>query len=78
MTLWTVASQAPLSIGFPGQEYWSGLPFFSPGNLPSPENEPMSPVSLALWQILYSPSHCEANHKNNSILFRSYDRLIQG
>ena len=35
-TLWTGALQAPLSIGFPGQEYWSGLPFPPPGDLPDP------------------------------------------
>ena len=33
---WTLAHQAPLFIGFPWQEYWSGLPFPSPGNLPNP------------------------------------------
>ena len=38
-TPWTVAHQAPLSIGFPRQEYWSGLPFPPPGDLPHPENE---------------------------------------
>ena len=35
-TLWTVARQAPLSVGFSRQEYWSGLPFPSPGDLPNP------------------------------------------
>ena len=35
-TPWTVARQAPLSMGFPSQEYWSGLPFPSPGDLPDP------------------------------------------
>ena len=35
-TPWTVALQAPLSVGFPRQEYWSGLPFPSPGDLPEP------------------------------------------
>ena len=35
-TLWTVACQAPLSMGFPRQEYWSGLPFPSVGDLPDP------------------------------------------
>ena len=34
-TPWTVTHQAPLSMGFPRQEYWSGLPFPSPGNLPA-------------------------------------------
>ena len=37
--LWTVAHQAPLFIGFPRQEYWSVLPFPSPGDLPNPETE---------------------------------------
>ena len=40
----TVAHQAPLSMGFPRQEYWSGLPFPSPGDLPYPEIEPGSPT----------------------------------
>ena len=35
MTQWTVAHQAPLSMGFPRQEYWTGLPFPSPGDLPN-------------------------------------------
>ena len=41
----TVARQAPLSVGFSGQEYWSGLPFPLPGDLPNPG---IAPVSLAL------------------------------
>ena len=43
-TLWTVAYQAPPSMGFSRQEYWSGLPFPSPGNLPNPGIEPRSPA----------------------------------
>ena len=39
-TPWTVARQVPLSIGFPRQEYWSGLPFPSPGDFPNPGLEP--------------------------------------
>ena len=39
---WTVACQAPLSIGFSRQEYWSGLPFPSPGDLSDPGIEPWS------------------------------------
>ena len=46
--LWTVAHQAPLSRGFSRQEYWSGLPCPSPGNLPNPGNKPVSPVYPAL------------------------------
>ena len=44
---WTVACQAPLSMGFSRQEYWSGLPFPSSGNLPDPGIEPMSPALQA-------------------------------
>ena len=47
-TSWTVACQAPLSMGFSRQEYWSGLPFPSPGNLPDPGIEPKSLASPAL------------------------------
>ena len=43
-TSWTVARQAPLSMGFPRQEYWSELPFPSSGNFADPEIEPMSPA----------------------------------
>jgi len=44
---WTVAHQAPLSMGFSRQEYWSGLPFLSLGDLPNPGIEP---GSLALQE----------------------------
>ena len=44
MIPWTVAHKAPLSMGFPRQEYWSGLPFFFPGHLPDPGIEPTSPA----------------------------------
>ena len=44
VTSWTVACQAPLSMGFPRQEYWSGLPFSSTGDLPDPGIEAMSPA----------------------------------
>ena len=45
-TPWAVAHQVTLSMGFPTQEYWGGLPFPSPGDLPDPGIEPSSPVSL--------------------------------
>ena len=47
-TLWTVAHQAPLSVGFSRQEYWSGLLCPPPDDLPNPGIEPESPVSPAL------------------------------
>ena len=43
-TPWTVAHYAPLPMGFPRQEYWSGLPFPFPGDLPNPGIEPRSPA----------------------------------
>jgi len=46
-TPWTLAQQAPLSIRFSRQEYWSGLPIQSPGDLPHPENKAAFPVSPA-------------------------------
>ena len=48
-TPWTVAHQAPQSIGFPRQEYWNGLPWPPPGDLPDPGTEPMA-LSLLHWQ----------------------------
>ena len=44
VTLWIVACQAPMSLGFFRQEYWSGLPIPSPGDLPDPGIEPVSPA----------------------------------
>ena len=46
-TPWAVACQAPLFIEFPRQEYWSGLPFLSPGDLPDPGIKPGSPALQA-------------------------------
>ena len=45
VTPWTVACQTPLSMGFSRQEYWSGLPFPSPGDLPNPGIQPGCPAS---------------------------------
>ena len=44
---WTIANQAPLSMGFSRQEYWSGLPFPTPGDLPNPGIKPRSPALQA-------------------------------
>ena len=46
-TPWTVAHQAPPSMGFSRQEYWSGWPFPSPGDLPDPGIKPRSPTLQA-------------------------------
>ena len=47
VTSWTVAYQAPLPVGFSRQEYWSELPFPSPGDLPNPGIKPRFPVLQA-------------------------------
>ena len=47
MSPWTVAYPAPLSMEFSRLEYWVGLPFSSPGDLPNPGIEPMSPALQA-------------------------------
>ena len=52
-TLWTVARHAPPSTGFSRQEYWSGLPFPPPGDLPDAEMEPTSLTSAALARRFY-------------------------
>ena len=58
VTPWTIAHQASPSMGFPRQEYWSGLPFPPPGDLSDPGIEPMSPVSPTLQadSLLLEPS----------------------
>ena len=55
-TLWTVALHAPLSMGFSRQEYWSGLPVPSPGDLPHPGMEPASLTPNQHWQAGSLPS----------------------
>ena len=56
MNPWTVAHQAPLSMGFPRQEYWSGLPFPSPGDLLNPGIEPTSVASPTLSGVIFTTS----------------------
>ena len=55
VTLWTVAHQAPLSMGFSRQEYWSGWPCPPPGDLPNPGIKPMS-LSPALTDGFFTTS----------------------
>ena len=54
VTVWTLANQAPLSMGFSRQGYWSGLPCPPPGDLPDPGIEPSSLTSLALAGSLFT------------------------
>ena len=73
-TLWTVARQAPLSMGFSRQEYWSGLPCPPPGDLPDPGIETRSPAAPALQVTSLPLSHWEALILR-SILGRSSERV---
>ena len=59
-TPWTVAHQAPLSMKFSRQGYWSGLPFPIPGELPDPGIKPVSLHLLHCRQILYPHASWEA------------------
>ena len=61
---WTVARQAPLSMGFSRQEYWSGLPFPPPGNLPDPGIEPRSLISPTLAGGFFTTSGTWEAHKS--------------
>ena len=55
LTPWTAVLQALLSIGFPRQEYGTGLPFPSPGDLPSPGIKPASPALVGEFFTIESP-----------------------
>ena len=74
---WIVAHQAPLSMGFSRQEYWSGLPFPPPGDLPNPGIEPTPPASPALQEdslpLSYQGSQVNkyVNHYNLVLHFNS-------
>ena len=63
-TLWTVAYQAPLSMGFSRQEYWSGLPWPPPGDLPDPGIKPASLASPALAGGFFTASTTQEAHKS--------------
>ena len=67
-TLWTVAHQAPPSMGFSRQEYWSGLPFPSPGDLPNPGIKPRSPA-LQADSLTSEPPGNLKNKRTNVYLF---------
>ena len=69
-TPWTVARQAPLSMGFSRQEYWGGLPFPSPGDLPNPGIEPGSPA-LQADALFSEPSRGAGEAKLESDLFNT-------
>ena len=69
---WTVAHQAPLSMGFSRQEYWSGLPFPSPEDLPDPGIESRSPA-LQADSLSYE---LQGNSLNNVYILVKYELVV--
>ena len=67
-TPWTVAHQAPLSMGFSRQEYWGALPFPPPGDLPYPGIKPSSLLSPVLAGRFFTTSECHLGSPNQSLL----------
>ena len=80
MIPWTVTLQAPLSRGFSRQEYWSGLPFPSPRDLPNPEIEPGSRTLQADFLASEPPGKLltiwTSVSKVMSLLFNTLSRLV--
>ena len=72
-TPWTVAYQAPPSMGFSRQEYWSGLPFPSPGDLPDPGIEPQSPAFQADTLTSEPPGKPMSNKEDQSYIFNTLE-----
>ena len=74
VTPWTIAGQPPVSLGFPRQEYYSGVPFPSPGDLPDPGIEPVSPALAGKLLTIEPPekpkkvfSETQNSYKNSDL-----------
>ena len=77
MTLWTVAHQAPLSMGFSRQENWSGWPFPPPGDLPDPGIKPESPaLQVDSLPLSYQGSHIQVHGLFQFLAVSSLDHLF--
>ena len=77
MTLWTAARQAPLSMGFSRQEFWSGLPLPSPGDLSKPGIKPVSPGSPTL-QVDSLPAEPQGRPYQIKYLFKTHGTVKSG
>ena len=76
-TPWTVAHQPPPSMEISRQEYWSGLPFPSPGDVPNPGIEPMSPTLQADTLAPEPPGKPSSVHMRESFIFSTYESLVR-
>jgi len=74
VTSWAAAHQAPLSMGFPRQEYWSGLPYLPTGDLHDPGIKPASPASPALQADSLPLSH--QGSPNTSYCYNTIIKII--
>ena len=74
LQLWTVALQAPVSMGFPRQESWSGLPFLPPEDLPDLGIKPASPVSPAFAGRFLTT---ERPGKPEGVIFEMFEEVNQ-
>ena len=70
-TPWTAAHRAPLSLGFSRQEYWCGLPFLSPGDLPVPGIEPVSPAMVGRFFTTEPPGKPRGKYRGGKIKKKS-------
>ena len=77
VTLQTVAHQAPLSMGFPRQECWNGLPCSPSGDLADPGIEPTFLMSPAFWQVLYHQHHPGSPSCSSLIFFKKFSSILQ-
>ena len=75
-TLWTIAHRVPLSMAFSRQEYWSGLPFPPPGDLPDPGIQSASPVSPALAEGFFTTRHLGSPLRSMTSSNWTYDLIV--
>ena len=78
VTPWTVAQEAPLSMGFTRQEYWSGLPFPSPADLPNPGIKPRSPALAGRFFIAEPPGKPRVRWGSSKGMIRGQPRPRPG
>ena len=74
-TPWTVARQVPLSMGFSRQEYWNGLPFPPPEDLPNPGTEPSSPALAGGFFTAEPPGKPKCSIK--AVIINMFTRLLE-
>ena len=77
VTPWTVAGQPPESLGFPRQEYCSGVPFPSPGDLPDPGMEPASPALAGKFLTIEPPEKPKKVFSETQNIYKNSDLSLK-